>query len=70
MCIEQARKITANNTHRNDDIIDTLYDAIKIALIDKLLYIDSVESTKQSEMVKKMSNINAMKRKARAQQWQ
>lgn len=33
-CIEHMRKITANDTHRFDDIADTLYDAIKIALID------------------------------------
>lgn len=31
-------KITANNTHRHDDICDTLYDAVKIGLIDQLLY--------------------------------
>jgi hypothetical protein len=37
-CIDQASKITANNTHRFDDIIDTLYDACKIALIDKTIY--------------------------------
>lgn len=30
-------KITANNTHRYDDIADTLADAIKIALIDKIV---------------------------------
>jgi len=37
-CIMQATKITANDTHRWDDRIDTLYDACKIALIDKTLY--------------------------------
>jgi predicted phage terminase large subunit-like protein len=31
-------KITANNSHRFDDIADTLADGVKIALIDKLLY--------------------------------
>jgi hypothetical protein len=30
-------KITANDTHRHDDIADTCADAVKIALIDKLL---------------------------------
>lgn len=34
-CIEHMRKITANNTHRYDDIADTCADAIKLALIDK-----------------------------------
>jgi predicted phage terminase large subunit-like protein len=35
--IEHCRKITANNTHMHDDIADTMYDAIKLALIDKLI---------------------------------
>lgn len=30
-------KITDNNTHRYDDIADTLADAVKLALIDKLI---------------------------------
>lgn len=37
MCLEHMRKITANGTHRWDDIADTLADAVKIALIDKTL---------------------------------
>lgn len=36
-CLNHLRKITANNTHRFDDICDTLYDAVKIALIDKTI---------------------------------
>lgn len=38
MCLAHMRKITANNTHRHDDIADTLYDAVKLALIDKSIY--------------------------------
>lgn len=37
ICIEHCKKITANNAHRFDDIADTLYDAVKIALIDKVI---------------------------------
>lgn len=37
-CITHMTKITANNTHRHDDIADTCYDACKIALIDKTLH--------------------------------
>jgi hypothetical protein len=37
VCIEHMSKITANETHRWDDIADTCADAIKIALIDKTL---------------------------------
>jgi hypothetical protein len=35
MCKEHIRKITANNTHRNDDICDTLVDGVRLALVDK-----------------------------------
>jgi predicted phage terminase large subunit-like protein len=37
LVLEHMRKITANNTHRHDDIADTMADAVKIALIDKTL---------------------------------
>jgi predicted phage terminase large subunit-like protein len=44
-------KITANNTHRHDDICDTLYDGVKIGLIDKLLHkIDSKGSSADEAM--------------------
>ena len=46
-CIAQAIKITANDTHRWDDRIDTLYDACKIALIDKTLYIPSHDDERE-----------------------
>lgn len=36
--IDHCASITANNTHRHDDIADTLYDAVKIALIDKYFH--------------------------------
>lgn len=35
LCVDHMLKITANDTHRWDDICDTCYDAIKIALIDE-----------------------------------
>ena len=34
MCIEHMSKITANDTHRYDDIADTVYDAVRLGLID------------------------------------
>ncbi len=37
MCIEHLKKITANDSHRYDDIADTLADAVKIGLIDRVL---------------------------------
>jgi len=47
MCVNHMMKITANDTHRHDDICDTAYDAIKIALIDKSLNAD----TKQTSII-------------------
>ena len=38
-CIEHMIKITANDTHRNDDIADTFSDAVRISLIDNLISI-------------------------------
>lgn len=37
-CKTHMSKITANDAHRHDDICDTLYDGVKIALIDKMLH--------------------------------
>lgn len=37
MVTDHIIKITANNSHRYDDIADTLYDAVKLALIDGTL---------------------------------
>jgi predicted phage terminase large subunit-like protein len=37
LCINHLIKITANDTHRHDDIADVFYDAIKIGLIDRTL---------------------------------
>ena len=45
MCINHMTKITAANVHRFDDIADTCYDAVKIALIDKTLIARDVKST-------------------------
>lgn len=56
MCVEHCRKITANDTHAHDDIADTLYDAIKIALIDKTIILN-VKSSEVSDKV--ISALNA-----------
>lgn len=47
-CLEHIRKITANNTHRRDDIAVTMYYAIKMALIDKVL-ISQLGNTKEED---------------------
>lgn len=46
--ITHMMKITANNTHRHDDIADTMYDAVKIALIDKSITLPERESKNAS----------------------
>jgi predicted phage terminase large subunit-like protein len=52
MCITHMSKITANNSHRWDDIADTLADAVRIALIDKTIYFE-----KQNESTQKINDI-------------
>lgn len=37
-CIQHMSKITANMSHKHDDRADNLYDAIKIALIEKTMH--------------------------------
>jgi predicted phage terminase large subunit-like protein len=36
-CLEHMRKITANDTHRHDDIADTLADGIQLGLISQVI---------------------------------
>lgn len=55
-CINHMSKITANNTHRFDDIADTCADAIKIALIDKSLYNIVNSNTKERDIVKDLNS--------------
>jgi hypothetical protein len=55
MVIDHMLKITANDSHRHDDICDTFYDAIKIALIDKTLYFGDRQEH-QSKVTKKIGN--------------
>jgi predicted phage terminase large subunit-like protein len=66
ICIEHMSKITANNTHRFDDIADTCYDAVKAALIDKI-FIPEDESN-YNDIARSMNiankNINLLRNKA------
>lgn len=69
LCIEHCRKITANGTHAFDDICDTLYDGVKIALIDKVL-IRASQPRPESSILKaasdKFNRVNSL----RTRQWQ
>jgi predicted phage terminase large subunit-like protein len=51
MCISHCEKITANDAHRFDDIADTMYDAIKIGLIDEVVSRGTFSSHTQADDV-------------------
>lgn len=55
MCIEHCRKITANASHRFDDIADTLYDAVKIGLIENYLFSNFIHQDTSDQIVKQLA---------------
>lgn len=62
-CLEHMGKITANDSHRYDDIADTVADAIKLALIDKVVHIThnkqhSALSNQYANYVQQMNQLN------------
>jgi len=62
MCIDHMSKITANNSHRHDDIADTLSDAVKIALIDKLIPIISQQDiNSRATIMQKQKQISQLR---------
>ena len=61
-CKSHMSKITANDAHRHDDIADTCYDAIKIALIDKMLHNPKASSNPAEDVM------NALAQKMRRSQ--
>ena len=64
-CIKHMSKITANNTHRHDDIADTLSDAIRIAFIEKTLYSNESRQVEQDQILKNLNQSLERKIKAR-----
>ena len=50
LCIDHMSKITANETHRWDDIADTAADAIRMALIEKTLIAANVNATNYDDV--------------------
>ena len=69
MYVSHMIKITANDTHRHDDIADATYDACKIALIDKTIFVD-YKSTIKENIVKSLAKgvenrVNALNRAAK-----
>lgn len=72
MCIDHMRKITANDSHRNDDIADTCADAIKLALIDKILVSRHTIDEPATNVVKTITSYNERVRRATmgSKRWQ
>lgn len=62
MCVEHMSKITANDTHRNDDIADTLYDACKISLLDKTLSYEDKKKSSSHLMSEQQERFNRLQR--------
>ena len=71
MFISHCSKITANDTHKNDDIADTLYDAVKIALIDRSLRkIYEKKECAGDKLISNMQQKNALIKNLRNYSWQ
>ncbi len=51
--LEHMRKITANDSHRHDDIADTLYDGVKLGIIDNVIMSASPARIQDDERVAK-----------------
>jgi predicted phage terminase large subunit-like protein len=68
MCIEHMLKITANDAHRFDDIADTCYDAVKAALIDKIIVHSEQNSVEYNQIAARMvgftKQVDELRRKA------
>lgn len=68
LCLDHMVKITANETHRWDDIADTVTDAVRIALIEKTVVSAKVNATDYSEIAKSITStqnsINRLRKSA------
>lgn len=68
LCINHMIKITANDTHRHDDICDTAYDACKIGLIDKTLITTKINPINYTDLARSLTggqrNVNKIRQTA------
>ena len=68
LCIDHMSKITANETHRWDDIADTMADAIRIGLIEKTLISSHVNMVDYTQIAKDLtvgqSQVNRLRQRA------
>lgn len=56
ICIDHMCKITANDMHRYDDICDTAYDAVKLALIDDYVPRGSIIDQQHAKIAQSLSS--------------
>jgi predicted phage terminase large subunit-like protein len=68
MCLTHMTDITANNTHKFDDIADTCYDAVNAAFIDKIIVHQVQEKVNYdqlaSNMMSKQNRIESLRKAA------
>ena len=68
LCIDHMAKITANETHRWDDIADTCADAVRIGLIEKTIISSHVNATDYTGIAKtitaKSNKVDRLKKSA------
>ncbi len=55
MCIDHMTKITPNNSHRFDDIADTVADACRIVFIDKSYYKHAMQKDENNQILNVLS---------------
>jgi predicted phage terminase large subunit-like protein len=70
MFLDHIRKITANDTHRYDDIADTLADAVNLALIDKLILIRDNDVNPSDNVVATMARAYENRLRMGPSRWQ
>ena len=56
MCIDHMSRITANDSHRWDDIADTVADAVRLALIDKSVYSMDRANNERTSIVQQVNS--------------
>lgn len=68
MCIDHMKKITANNVHAFDDIADTCYDAVKMALIDRIIINKELSRSNYKDVARNLmsgyQNLNKLRKSA------
>jgi len=68
LCIDHMSKITANETHRWDDLADTFADGVRVGLIEKALIYSHVSANNYGDIAKTMTStqqrINTLRKSA------